>query len=136
MQELHLEIVTPDGLKFRGDVESITVKTVDGDVEILAHHADYFATLGTGKARLLVGGERRYAAASGGFISVTDEGVRVVATTFEFADEIDLERAKRAKEEAESRLEKASDDKMITIAKAKLRRAASRINVAELLTNR
>ncbi len=131
MREFHLQIVTPDGLIFDGAAEAILVRTDMGDVEIMRGHTDYFATLGTGRAKLTAGGQQRDASASGGFVSVKGGEVRLVCRTFEFADEIDLNRAKAAKERAEAVLRHAEDDKSVRIAKAKLARAISRISVAE-----
>ena len=136
MREFHLKIVTPDGLEYDGSAESLLVRTEGGDVEILAGHTDYFAPLGIGRARIVINGERRLASSAGGFISVTKDGVMLVATTFEFADEIDLERAKSAKDKAEEDIKKASDDKSVALAKAKLARALNRINVADLIKTR
>lgn len=130
MQKFHLQIVTPDGLIFDGDAEAILVRTDMGDVEIMRGHADYFATLGVGRAKLTANGVSRDASASGGFISVRGGEVRLVSTTFEFADEIDLVRAREAKERAEAALRRAENDKTVRVAKAKLARAINRINVA------
>ncbi len=133
MREFHLEIVTPDGSVFSGGAAAILVRTDSGDVEILAGHSDYFATLGIGRAKLtLPSGESRLASCAGGILSVDAGVVRIAATTFEFADEIDLERAKRAKASAEEKIKTAADDRALLLAKAKLARAVSRINVAEL----
>ena len=60
----------------------------------------------------------------------------LVATTFEFADEIDVKRAILAKEKAEEAISRSNDDKMIMLAKAKLARAINRINVADLIKTR
>lgn len=133
MKPFHLEIVTPDGLAFDGEAESLLIRTEDGDAEILCGHADFLASIGTGRVRLLIGAEPRYASASGGFVSVKDGLVRVVAITFEFAEDIDINRAKNAKERAEMALKAAKDEREELIAKAKLARAVSRINVSELL---
>lgn len=132
MKAFHIEIVTPDGPAYIGEVESLLVRTDDGDVEILAGHADYLSAIGTGRARLIINGQKRFASANGGFLSVTGGKVRLCAITFEFADEIDLIRAKRAKEKAEAALKSASDRREELIAKAKLARAASRIHVASM----
>ena len=132
MKSFHIEIVTPDGLAYDGDVESLLVRTDDGDVEILAGHTDFFASISTGRARILVDGKARFASINGGFISVQGGKVRLVTITFEFADQIDLNRAKEAKEKAESALQKAENEREERIAKAKIARASSRINVAEL----
>lgn len=132
MTEFHLQIVTPDGISFDGMAESLLVKCEEGDVEILAKHADYFASLGTGRARIKTADGSRLASASGGFLSVTKNKVCLVATTFEFADEIDLNRAKAAKERAEKAISIAADDRALKIAKAKLARALNRINIVEM----
>ena len=130
MRTFHLEVVTPDGSAFCGEAESLLVRTDGGDVEILAGHADYLAALSVGRARIRTAEGDRIAAISGGFLSVDKKSVKLVATTFEFADEIDLNRAKAAKERAESAIQRAKNDREITIAKAKLQRAMSRISVA------
>ena len=130
MRSFHLEIVTPDGAAFDGEAESLLVRTDNGDVEILASHTDYIASVGTGRARIIADGKERLASSSGGFLTVESGNVRLVAITFEFADEIDLDRAQRAKEAAEATIAAARDDKSVELAKAKLQRALSRINVA------
>ena len=66
MRAFNIEIVTPDGLKFSGEVESLLVRTTEGDVEILAGHTDFLASLATGRARLIIDGKTRVASASGG----------------------------------------------------------------------
>ncbi len=136
MNEFHLTIVTPDGTKFEGNATSLLVKTENGDVEILAKHADYFASLGIGRARIDLDGEKKLASSAGGFLSVKQNEVMLVATTFEFAEEINLERAMLAKEKAESAISHSEDDKALLIAKSKLARAINRINVSELLKTR
>ena len=130
MRAFNIEIVTPDGLKYSGEVESLLVRTTEGDIEILAGHTDFLASLATGRARLIIDGKTRVASASGGFLSVKGGKVRMCATTFEFAEEIDLKRAEEAKARAEAALSTARDDREERIVRAKLMRAASRIKVA------
>ncbi len=133
MKSFHLEIVTPDGTEYNGNALSLLVKTDTGDIEIMAGHADLIAALSTGRARIRnENGESRFASVSGGFITVNREGVKLVTTTFEFADEIDLNRAKAAAERAERAIQNAKSERDELIAKAKLTRALNRINVAEL----
>ena len=131
MRAFNIEIVTPDGLKYSGEVESLLVRTTEGDIEILAGHTDFLASLATGRARLIVDGKTRLASASGGFLSVKGGKVRLCATTFEFAEDIDLKRAEEAKARAEAALSNARDDREERILRAKLMRAASRIKVAD-----
>ena len=84
MREFHLQIVTPDGSVFDGMAESLIVRSEMGDVEILAGHADLFASLGIGRVRIKADGKTQVGSAAGGFIAVENGEVRLVATTFEF----------------------------------------------------
>lgn len=129
----HLQIVTPDKPVFDGQAEKIIVRTISGDVCILARHIDYAAPLGIGEARVTdEQGNTRTAACNGGLISVSDGEVRVMATTFEWADEIDVERAKRSQEKAEEKLHHLTpDDVDYAVLEAKLKRALLRIKVVE-----
>jgi F-type H+-transporting ATPase subunit epsilon len=131
MRAFNIEIVTPDGLEYSGEAESLLVRTTEGDVEILAGHTDFLASLSTGTARLIIDGKKRMASTSGGFLSVKGGKVRMCATTFEFAEDIDLKRAEDAKARAEAALSMAKDQREMRIARAKLMRAASRIKAAK-----
>ena len=130
MKPFHLEIVTPEGAAFSGEAESLLVRTGDGDVEILAGHTDYIASIGIGRARIIAGGQSRVASCSGGFLTVAGGEVKLVAITFEFSEDIDLKRAEAAKTSAEAAIAAAKDAQEIECAKAKLSRALSRISVA------
>jgi len=131
MSTFHLKISTPDGLKFDGEVERLRVRMIDGDVSLLARHADYVSAVGAGEAAILTAdGQTRCAACIGGMLAMINNEANLIATTFEWADEIDLDRAKRAKEAAEARIAAAkNDDKELVLAKAKLQRALVRIGV-------
>lgn len=131
MRSFNLKVVTPDGLAFDSEVESLLVRTDDGDVEFLAGHIDYMASLGTGRARIKVNGQDKFASVSGGFVTVKGGEVKLVAITFEFKENIDLARAKIALDEAKAALSSAKDDKALKLADAKLKRALNRIGVAE-----
>ena len=133
MAMFHLQIVTPDSMAFDGQAERVIVRTTEGDACILARHIDYAAPLGTGEARVTdAEGNSRAAACSGGMVSVSGGEVRVMATTFEWEDEIDLPRAERARAAAEESLKNlAHEDAQFAIAEAKLRRALTRIAVGK-----
>ena len=92
MAQFQLEIMTPDGVEFSGECESLLVRSAAGDVEIMRGHADYFSAVETGRVRIIADGKRRYASASGGFISVSGGRVMLAPVTFEFAEDIDEQR--------------------------------------------
>ena len=130
MGTFHLQIVTPDGAFFDGPAERVKVRTISGDVAILARHIPYVTALGTGEAAVTVDGTVRKAAASGGMLSVTEDKVSVVATTFEWAEDIDIQRAQRAREKAEAMIQNAKTAQELEQAKARLLRALTRLKAA------
>ena len=130
MSEYPLKIVTPDGLAFDGDAERLIARTIVGDVCILKNHADYVVPLNIGKIRVKSADTYRNASCSGGTLTVRDGVVTVIASTFEWSDEIDIERAKHAKEVAENRLKNKTSDYELRLAELKLKRALNRINIS------
>ena len=134
MSTYHLQIVTPDRKVYDGEAQKIILRTVNGDVCILPHHIDFAIPLGIGQAYVTdAEGNTRQAACNGGMLSVSNNEVRVVAVTYEWADEIDLERAKRAEETAEERIKTMDHlDRDYVMAEAKLKRALTRINTKEM----
>lgn len=132
MSGFPLKIVTPDGLKFDGIAQSLTVRTTTGDMGFLAGHRDCIAPLGMGRATVVVDGEKRYAACIGGMVSMVGGKATLVPTTFEWAGDIDVQRAERSRERAENILrEKTTSQTDIKLAEARLRRALVRKSVAQ-----
>ena len=107
------------------------VRTTTGDTGILAGHINYVASLGMGEATVIVDGEKRRAACIGGMVSVVDGKVTLLPTTFEWAQDIDLERANASHQRAQSVLDsKDASDAELVMAKARLKRALVRKGVA------
>lgn len=133
MSTFPLTIVTPDGLLFEGEAERLRVRTIEGDVCILARHIDYATALGMGEAAVTIDGKVRRAACMGGLLSVTGGKVNLVPTTFEWADQINAPRAQRAKERAETLLANRAkmDDREFRLAEARLKRALVRLHVGQ-----
>ena len=131
MTPFSLRIVTPDGLKFDGPVEELIVRTTSGDMGILAGHINCVAPLGMGQALLVANGKRRTAACIGGMLSVVNGNATLVPTTFEWAEEIDVDRALASEKRAQTVLtSKSATDTDIRMAEARLKRALIRKNVA------
>ena len=128
----HLEIVTPDGGFYDGEAEKLIVRAKGGDVCILPRHAPYVTALGIGEATVVLpGDQRRKAACAGGMLSVTGDDVRLVATTFEWSEDIDKDRAQKAEEKARQKMQDAKDNVELELAKAKLYRALTRQKAAQ-----
>ncbi len=132
MNTFSLKIVTPDGLQFDGQAEELIVRTTNGDMGILAGHTDCVAPLGMGMTTIVVDGQKRHAACIGGMVSVLNGEVKLVPTTFEWSDKIDLARANASAERAQTVLkDKSASSTDIRLAQARLRRALVRRSVAE-----
>ena len=133
LEGFELNIVSPEGEVYRGEIKSLLVRTTDGDIGIMKNHINYVSTIEFGMVKITdLEGTQRIAACTDGFVSVNKNTVRIIITTFEFADTIDIARAQRSKEAAELRLtESLSDDELVT-QKARLQRATNRIRVYEL----
>ena len=131
MKTFPLRIGTPDGLLFSGDVVRVVCRTITGDRAILADHIDFCTGIGMGEARVVLeDGTVRKAACIGGMLTMVDGMCRLLATTWEWSDEIDSERAERAKQAAEETLKKEDlSDHEYNVAKAKLQRALVRLSV-------
>ena len=131
MTPFKLKIVTPDGLLFDGEAEKLIVRTIAGDVAILARHIDYVAPLGMGRALVEAGGKRRTAACIGGMLSVSNGEVTLVPTTFEWSENIDLDRVQRSYERADKVLhDSGASGTEIALAEARLHRALVRKSAA------
>ena len=138
MSSFHLKIVSLDGMFFDGEARQVSLRSIDGEVSILAGHIPYVTAIGAGECRVYVeGGDQiRRAACIGGLLTVTKEQVLVAATTFEWAENIDYDRASIAKARAEDILSSnSSNEHSKEIAKSKLMRANTRLKVAEKYKN-
>lgn len=133
MATFALKIVTPDGCAFDGQAVRLVCRTITGDVAILARHSDYCTALGMGDAHVVLeDGTTRHAACIGGMLSVMSGRCNLVATTWEWADEIDKARAEASKARAEAALaQKNLDARELELAQARLKRALVRTSVAK-----
>ena len=132
MNTFHLQIVTPDGQVYDGPAARVLCRTIAGDVCILPRHCDYITALGMGEARVtLEDGTVRRGACIGGMLTVRAGQVRLVATTFEWADSIDVDRAEASYQRADKVLHDSSaTDTDVKLAEARLHRALVRKSVA------
>lgn len=134
MTSFPLKIVTPDGLIFDGQAEEIVVRTVTGDMAVLARHINCVVPLGMGRAMVVSDGSTRYAACIGGMLTVVDGNVTLVPTTFEWAENIDADRAQVSLERAQKVLshKDSASETDIKLAEARLHRALVRKSVVSM----
>ena len=123
--------MTPDGKVFDGQAERLLVPASEGQMMVLPQHVNFVTTLGIGAAKVTADGTERYGACIGGMLAVTDGSVKVLATSFEWADEIDTERAEASKVRAEELLAKPDlDSQSRQDAQERLKRAQLRLKIA------
>jgi F-type H+-transporting ATPase subunit epsilon len=131
-EKLQLEVVTPDRLVVSETVEIVMAMGALGEFGILPGHVPFLTTLQAGELRYRKNNQLEYMAVSGGFAEVSSNKVTVLAEAAEKAREIDLDRAKRARERAEKRLARAKSEALDYIrAEAALKRSLLRLRVAE-----
>jgi F-type H+-transporting ATPase subunit epsilon len=133
MKTIHLDIVTPDGSAFSGDVESVVIPAWEGQMGILPGREPIIAVLNAGELRYRHDGKEELMAVSGGFAQVDHKKIVVLAETAELARQIDEARAKAKAEEKQQALKGVSqvDEGSIVAMQASLLKELIRIKVAE-----
>ena len=107
------------------------MRTTQGDVGILPRHVKYLAALGIGGLTIMANGTSRVAAVADGFVDVSAEGTVILARTCEWADEIDINRAREAEAQAKARLQQQLSEHEQDVANIKLKKAVNRIRIAQ-----
>ncbi len=134
---IRLEIVTPEKLVFRDDVDIVVLPGSEGELGILPHHAPLISTLGMGELRFRKGDLEEVYAVVGGFVQVRPDKVVVLAETADLASDIDLEKAQQARLDAERALEIGLVEEVdLATARAALQAALVRMRIAERNRNR
>lgn len=126
-----LEIVTPEEILYKEEVQFMVAPAVEGELGILKNHAPLVAALKIGVLRYQdPAGNEFQIAISGGFVEVVDNVARVLAETAENGRDIDILRAKAAKDRAERRINQRDDNINHSRAKLALQRSIARLKAA------
>jgi F-type H+-transporting ATPase subunit epsilon len=130
-EKIRIRLVTPSRLLLDEEVDEVTAPGALGEFGVLPNHISFLTLLEIGVMNYKQGAGTVHLALGGGYAEVLDNVMTVLADAAEYADEIDVERARRAKERAEETMEKLNrDDKEFLVAEAALRRAVVRMQVA------
>ncbi len=132
--KLILEVVTPSRQVVSDEVDLATAPGTDGVFGVMANHAPLLATLQIGEMHYEKDGEVVRLAVSGGFCEVSNNRMTVLAEAAEKSEEIDIDRALKAKERAERRLQEAEtrrEEIDLARAKAAMTRALVRLKIAQ-----
>lgn len=128
--KIQLDVVTPEELVYSEKVDLLEGPAIDGLIGILPEHAPLVTAMKIGVVRIVKDGEETQIAISDGFMEVQPDRVNLVVRTAELPEEIDVERAKSARERAEERLEKEKNDTDFARAEAAYDRARARLKAA------
>lgn len=125
---LQVELVSPERLLYSGEADQVIARTVGGgDIAFLTGHAPFLGALQIAGVQIHESdGEVKHVAVHGGFVEVSDDKVTILSDTAEVAEDIDVERARRAQDRAM----KAAAENGDLSAEAQLRRAHVRLAVA------
>jgi F-type H+-transporting ATPase subunit epsilon len=128
---LTLEVVTPEGLLLREDVDELVAPGASGYFGVRPGHTPFMTTLGMGTLSYKKEGQWGYLSCFWGFCEVLPDKVNVMAELGERAEEIDVGRAALAKKHAEDRMKQITDEAGFREARAEYIRAVTRLAVAE-----
>jgi F-type H+-transporting ATPase subunit epsilon len=128
---IHLTLVTPERSLVDDRVDELEIPGFDGYLGVLPGHAPLFTELKVGALGYRKEGTWYWVSVAWGFAEILPDQVRVLAETAERAHEIDVERAKRAKERAEQRISRGGDDLDFAVELITMERAVVRIQVSE-----
>ncbi len=129
--KIRLEIVTPYGIFYEGDVDSVTVRVIDGEMGIMSMHTPLIAALVPGETRMLENGIWRHCLTTNGYAEIGNDLVMVIVSAAEWPLDIDVARARRALERATERHEaNRGNPAMATRDRHAMERAKARMQIA------
>lgn len=125
---LQVDLVSPERVLYTGEASTVVARTVGGgDIAFLPGHAPFIGALATWTIEIFqTDGEKKLAAVHGGFIEVSHDSVKILSDIAEMQDQIDADRARRAKERAELAVRVSTDAEAV----GALSRAHARLRAA------
>ena len=119
LKKFQLEVISPERIFYDGEVEMVELTTIEGGIGVCANHIPLTTIVAPGIMTITEGGgQLKEAAVLEGFMEITQEKVTILAQSCEWPDEIDINRAREAKERAERRIK--SNDENINLSRAEL----------------
>ena len=126
-----VEIITPDRIFYKGEVDFLEFATVAGEIGVYKKHVPTTTVLAPGVVTLHKEGETKKAAVHGGFAEILPDKVTLLAEAAEWPEEIDTDRAKSARDRAKDFLDRKEAGTDIMRAELALKRAMARIKITE-----
>ena len=130
-----VEILTPERVFFKGEVEEIIVLSIDGETGILPDHRQMINALDIGPMRMRIGGEWKEAALSGGFLVVAHNEVHMMVQSALWPEEVDVARSEEMRARSEEALRQKQSREEYLRNKAMLARAMVRLRVTNKINH-
>lgn len=125
-----LEIITPEKVIYKDEVDEVIVPTVNGEIAVLPHHVNLLSQVIPGELIIKKGEKTESIAITGGFLDVNKNGINILADYAIKAGDIEVAKAKEAQERAERLMREKATEKDFKIAEAELRKAILELRVA------
>jgi len=129
--KLQLEIITPEKIAYKDDVDEIVVPTAQGEIGILPNHINLLTQINPGEMTVKKGHHLQHMAITGGFLEVNNNQVSIVAEYAVKAQDIQVAKAMEAKKRAEKIMEEKLTDNEQKVAQAEMIKAILELKVAE-----
>lgn len=127
---LHLEIITPEKVVYKDDVNEVISPTVNGEISILPNHVGLLTQIAPGEITVKKQGREYFLAITGGFLEVSRNKVTILADYAIRSEEIEIEKAQEAQKKARKLMEEKTSEKDFAIAESELRRSLLELKVA------
>ena len=131
-KSFRLEIISPDRIFYTNDVTMVEYNTVDGEVGVYAEHIPMTQIIAPGRLTITEENGQKTAALLSGFVEITPEKVTILAEAVEWPQNIDVARARRARQRAPQILDQETDERETALAEAALARALVRLDTVEM----
>ena len=132
MSNFHLKIVTSKQTLLDEEAEFVMLRTIMGDMGILANHSPFVSELAIGEMKVRANGQDEFYYVSGGFLEISkDNVVTVLADEAMLAKDIDIEHARRDLAIAEEKTKKVQEDREVLMTQRALQEALTKVKVAE-----
>jgi len=127
---LLLEIITPEKVIYKDEVQEVIVPTVNGEIGILPNHVNLLTQISPGEMVVKKGNSLQHLAITGGFLEVNDNKISILAEYAVKAQDIEVARATEAKKRAEKVMSEKSTDNEMRIAQAEMLKAILELKIA------
>ena len=132
MASYPLQVVTPKGMCFEGNADSLTVNTTTGQISILAGHTNYIAAVVIGKAKIVFGNDTIHAVCGNGFLSMENGKCTLLTNSFDTASALNADKINAELADAEKLLADAKSSTDKAIAKDRIKLANLRLSILDM----